>query len=330
MGWLTLIVALAISGVAAWYSIVGLMAIFAAAAIPIAIMGGVLEVGKLLTASWLYQNWKIAPRLLKTYLTAAVIVLMFITSMGIFGFLSKAHIDQTLVGGDNSLEIQSLDQQIEQEQRRIKDAELVIKQLDAAVQTLINYDRIRGKDGAIAVRQSQAVERSSLSGIISEASKNIKQLRDEKQPLQRQQLQLEAEVGPIKYIAALFYKDTNKNVLEEAVRWVIITIIFVFDPLAVLLVIAANMSLAKPKRIKTAVNVAKNWQEVQVETDEEPEAVDEPEPTVEVAEMEEQWQEPLYNDKSLREKQNEESLKNNGTFGPNKSVTAYGSNQEKS
>ena len=323
MGWLTLVVALAISGVAAWYSIVGLMAIFAAAAIPIAIMGGVLEVGKLLTASWLYQNWKIAPRLLKTYLTAAVIVLMFITSMGIFGFLSKAHIDQTLVGGDNSLEIQSLDQQIEQEQRRIKDAELVIKQLDAAVQALINYDRIRGRDGAIAVRQSQAVERASLSGIISEASKNIKQLRDEKQPLQRQQLQLEAEVGPIKYIAALFYTDTNKNVLEEAVRWVIITIIFVFDPLAVLLVIAANMSLSKPKRIKTAVNVAKDWEPVEVETDELM-AVDEPE-----TDQVETWKEPLYNDKSLREKQNEQSLKNNGTYGPNKTVTAYGSNQEK-
>lgn len=323
MAWLTLIVALAISGVAAWYSIVGLMAIFAAAALPIAIMGGVLEVGKLLTASWLYQNWKTAPKLLKSYLTTAVIVLMFITSMGIFGFLSKAHIDQTLVGGDNSLEIQSLDQQIEQEQRRIKDAEMVIRQLDTAVQTLIDYDRIRGKDGAIAVRQSQAVERTSLSGIISEASKNIKQLRDEKQPLQRQQLQLEAEVGPIKYIAALFYTDTNKNVLEEAVRWVIITIIFVFDPLAVLLVIAANMSLSKPKRIKTAVNVAKDWEPVEVETDELM-AVDEPE-----TDQVETWKEPLYNDKSLREKQNEQSLKNNGTYGPNKTVTAYGSKQEK-
>ena len=100
MGWLTLIVAIAISGVAAWYSIVGLMAIFAAAAIPIAVMGGVLEVGKLLTASWLYQNWQTCPKLLKSYLTASVVVLMFITSMGIFGFLSKAHIDQTLVGGD--------------------------------------------------------------------------------------------------------------------------------------------------------------------------------------------------------------------------------------
>ena len=159
MGWLTLIVAIAISGVAAWYSIVGLMAIFAAAAIPIAVMGGVLEVGKLLTASWLYQNWKTCPKLLKTYLTASVVVLMFITSMGIFGFLSKAHIDQTLVGGDNSLEIRAIDQQIEREQRRIKDAEMVITQLDKAVETLIEYDRIRGPEGAIAVRESQRMER---------------------------------------------------------------------------------------------------------------------------------------------------------------------------
>jgi hypothetical protein len=316
VAWLTLIVALAISGVAAWYSIVGLMAIFAAAALPIAIMGGVLEVGKLLTASWLYQNWKTAPKLLKSYLTTAVIVLMFITSMGIFGFLSKAHIDQTLVGGDNSLEIQSLDQQIEQEQRRIKDAELVIRQLDAAVQTLIDYDRIRGRDGAIAVRQSQAVERTSLSGIISEASKNIKQLREEKQPLQKQQLQLEAEVGPIKYIAELFVKDST-DVIDDAVRWVIITIIFVFDPLAVLLVIAANISLSKPKAIKKAVNVDDNWNEFSVETDEPIVATDTPDEMVEVQE----WSEELFQEESIREKrrkQNETAMRENGTFGNTK------------
>ena len=108
----TLLVAIAISAVAAWYSIVGLMAIFAAAAIPIAIMGGVLEVGKLLTASWLYQNWTKVPWLLKSYLTTAVVVLMFITSMGIFGFLSKAHLDQTLkTEGSNGLLIQNLERQ---------------------------------------------------------------------------------------------------------------------------------------------------------------------------------------------------------------------------
>ena len=123
MGFLTLFIAIAISAVAAWYSIVGLMAIFSAAAIPIAIMGGVLEVGKLVTASWLYQNWKKIPKTLKVYLTSAVIILMFITSMGIFGFLSKAHIDQTVVSGDNSLQITQLDKQIEREQRTINDAE---------------------------------------------------------------------------------------------------------------------------------------------------------------------------------------------------------------
>ena len=362
MGWLTLIVAIAISGVAAWYSIVGLMAIFAAAAIPIAVMGGVLEVGKLLTASWLYQNWKICPKLLKTYLTASVVVLMFITSMGIFGFLSKAHIDQTLVGGDNSLEIRAIDQQIEREQRRIKDAEMVITQLDKAVETLIEYDRIRGPQGAIAVRESQRVERGSLASIISEASDAIKQLRDEARPLQKQQLQLEAEVGPIKYIAALFYKDTNKSVLEEAVRWVIITIIFVFDPLAVLLIICANMTLSKPKKIKTAVNVADNWNDIEVEAEEEEiiVPVDDPTNTVEVVEMDikdevdfesettldrfieeekdwdekivDDWEEPLYNDPQIsgREAQNMEALRQNGTFGPNRSVTAYGNNQPKS
>ena len=366
MGWLTLIVAIAISGVAAWYSIVGLMAIFAAAAIPIAVMGGVLEVGKLLTASWLYQNWKICPKLLKTYLTGSVIVLMFITSMGIFGFLSKAHIDQTLVGGDNSIEIRAIDQQIVRQERRIKDAEMVITQLDQAVETLIEYDRIRGPQGAIAVRESQRMERGSLAGIISEASDRIKQLRDEARPLQKQQLQLEAEVGPIKYIAALFYEDTNKSVLEEAVRWVIITIIFVFDPLAVLLIICANMTLSKPKKMKTAVNVADDWKDIEVEMDEEVEeeliAVDDIDPnaTVEVVEMDikdevdfesettldrfieeekdwdekivDDWEEPLYNDPQIseREAQNMEALRQNGTFGPNRSVTAYGNNQPKS
>ena len=318
MGWLTLIVAIAISGVAAWYSIVGLMAIFAAAAIPIAVMGGVLEVGKLLTASWLYQNWKTCPKLLKTYLTGSVIVLMFITSMGIFGFLSKAHIDQTLVGGDNSLEIRAIDQQIERQQRRINDAEMVISQLDKAVETLIEYDRIRGPQGAIAVRESQRMERGSLAGIISEASDRIKQLRDEA-------------------IAALFYEETDKSVLEEAVRWVIITIIFVFDPLAVLLIICANMSLSKPKKIKTAVNVADDWKEIDVETDEVEEeeiiAVEEIDPTasvevVDLSEKDKDWHDDLYKDKDLenhfksikskRTEQNAKALKENGTFGPQK------------
>lgn len=240
---LALVSSIAIAGIAAWYSIIGLMAIFAASAVPIAIMGGVLEVGKLVTASWLYQNWKTTPLMMKSYLTASVVVLMLITSMGIFGFLARAHIEQSVVGGDNKLEIELLDLEISQEQRRIDDATKVINQLDQAVQTLINFDRIRGPQGSIAVRESQRDERKSLSGIIYEASEGIKRVRTKQKTLERQQLKIEAEVGPIRYVAALIYDDASKENIEHAVRWVMILIIFVFDPLAVLLLIAANQGL---------------------------------------------------------------------------------------
>ena len=272
-GILTLIVGLAISGVAAWYSIVGLMAIFAAAKIPIAIMGAVLEVGKLLTASWLYQFWDKTNTLLKSYFTIAVVVLMFITSMGIFGFLSKAHMDQTLTVGDNSLLIERIDRKIDREKVKITDAETVVAQLDKTVQVLIDYDRIRGESGAIAVRESQNEERATLSNIIDQAYSKIDTLSVEKLELDKEQLELEAEVGPIKYIAAFIYGDElDKTLLERAVRWIIITIIFVFDPLAVLLIVAANMTLKeamnKPKKVKitkAADATKKEWSEIKLE-----------------------------------------------------------------
>ena len=272
-GILTLIVGLAISGVAAWYSIVGLMAIFAAAKIPIAIMGAVLEVGKLLTASWLYQFWDKTNTLLKSYFTIAVVVLMFITSMGIFGFLSKAHMDQTLTVGDNSLLIERIDRKIDREKVKITDAETVVAQLDKTVQVLIDYDRIRGPSGAIAVRESQNDERATLSNIIDQAYNKIDTLSVEKLELDKEQLELEAEVGPIKYIAAFIYGDElDKTLLERAVRWIIITIIFVFDPLAVLLIVAANMTfkevMGKPKKMKItkAADARKEeWSEIKLE-----------------------------------------------------------------
>ena len=272
-GILTLLVGLAISGVAAWYSIVGLMAIFAAAKVPIAIMGAVLEVGKLLTASWLYQYWEKANKLIKGYFITAVVVLMFITSMGIFGFLSKAHMDQTLSVGDNSLLIERLDKKIDREQVRIKDAETVIGQLDKAVQVLIDYDRIRGPKGSIAVRESQNEERAQLTSVIDDAYLRIDDMSMEKLELDKEQLALEAEVGPIKYIAAFIYgDDLDSNLLDKAVRWIIVTIIFVFDPLAVLLIVAANMTLKeaynKPKKVKitkAADATKKEWAEIKLE-----------------------------------------------------------------
>ena len=247
--WLALIVAIAVSAIAAYYSIVGLVAIFAAAVIPVAIMGSALEVAKLVTVSWLYQNWKRTPKLLKYYLSAAVIILMLITSLGIFGFLSKAHIDQTLLSGDNTIQITQLDKQIERTQRSIDDAEKVIGQLDTQVETLIQYDRIRGPNGSIEVRKSQRGERAELNGIIDNAASKISALQTKRATLQKEQIKLEADVGPIRYVAELVYgSDVGSNQLETAVRWTIVFVITVFDPLAVLLLIAANMGLTKPKR----------------------------------------------------------------------------------
>jgi len=248
MGLLTLVMALAISGVAAWYSIAGLVAIFSGAATAIIIMGGVLEAGKLVTASWLYRNWKQTPFLLKSYLTSAVVVLMFITSMGIFGFLSKAHLEHSIsVGGTNELQITNLERQIERQQSIIADAETVLTQLDQQVSVLIEYDRIRGPTGSIAVRESQSDERQALNETIDAAYIRIDELQSTLTPLQQEKLAIEVEVGPLKYIAELIYGDQARDFFDEAVRWVILLIVFVFDPLAVLLLIAANMTLTQPK-----------------------------------------------------------------------------------
>ena len=232
--------ALFLSAVAAFYSIVGLVSIFPAAEIPIIIMGVSLEICKLVAASWLYRNWTTAPHFLKYYFSSAVIILSFITSMGIFGFLSKAHIEQTTVAGDNTLQIGLIDKKIQRQQKRIDDAELVISQLDQAVQTLMNYDRVRGPTGAIATREKQKPERLELNTIIDDAQVIVSDLQSQKFTLNKQQIAFEAEVGPIKYIADFIYGEADKKLIEKAVRGVIIIIVLVFDPLAIILLIAAN------------------------------------------------------------------------------------------
>jgi|TARA_B110000879_G_C11175151_1_gene515598 hypothetical protein len=251
MIYLTLITALSIAGVAAWYSILGLIAIFSGAVVPIAIMGGVLEVGKLVTATWLHQNWKRAPILMKTYLTASVLMLMVVTSLGIFGFLSKAHLETSISsGGNNSLRIENLERQIDNEQRKIDDAVLVIGQLDGQVQTLIDYDRVRGKEGAMAVRKGQSEERESLNNEINNSYANIEKFQDTLLPIRQSQLELEVEVGPLKYIAELIYGDNAVDHFDEAVRWVIILLIITFDPLAIVLLLAASMGFRDKKLSK--------------------------------------------------------------------------------
>ena len=240
---LLLLSALAVSTVAGYFSIVGLTALFPAAFAAIVAMGIVLEIAKLVTASWLYRYWSKTALVMKTYFTLAVIILSVITSMGIFGFLSKAHLEHSVSTGDNSLQIARLDRRIETEKRRIADAETVLAQLDNTVQTLIDYDRIRGDDGAIATRENQAEEREQLNASIDSAIASIDALSEEKLVLDTEQLLIEVEVGPLLYVAEMIYGDTEKETLDKTVRFVIILLILVFDPLAILLVVAANMSL---------------------------------------------------------------------------------------
>ena len=306
---LTLLSALSISGVAIFYSVIGLATIFPGAFVPVVIMGGVLEVGKLITASWLYRNWRFTPFMLKTYLTTAVIILSLITSMGIFGFLSKAHVEQNLASDTVTSRIEILEgkilaeekyierqnqvllriqnkddsgvnrfnQDIAIEQKKIDDAYARIQVLDADVEAFTSRNKGFGGTGRVKqgleLREKQGPEREALMLKIEKASQKIDELRakndasldgieaqiqiaeknifdatgriDEHllaiEPLKGQVMKLESEVGPIRYIAEFVYgEEADRNLLEEAVRWVIITIIFVFDPLAVLLLIASQ------------------------------------------------------------------------------------------
>ena len=360
MALLTLLTALSISAVAIYYSILGLAAIFAGAAIPIMVMGSVLEVGKLVTASWLYQNWKVAPRFIKAYLSIAVVVLMFITSMGIFGFLSKAHVEQTSLGTIGQEKLSTINEKLLRSENRIErwstDIDRLMKGEDVRVDILIDkelveldklYARIDNekqalrdqadkdielqnnrlkqaqerKEADIAAAQERfkgAFSKKGLDEAIAKATANelavasaaqkiiveiqnklkedlasvdakyaeqiasieeiiqdyknqantktgdiegkiialedqieaeqdkIDQVNEDKIVLMSKQAQLEVEVGPLKYIAEFVYgQEADQNLLEAAVRWVIIIIIIVFDPLAVLLLIAANMSFIR-------------------------------------------------------------------------------------
>jgi hypothetical protein len=240
----TLITALTISAVAAYYSIVGLTAIFSAAVIPIIIMGASLEVGKVVAAVWLKLNWQRAKLTYKLYLVPAVAFLMLLTSMGIFGFLSKAHSDQSLVTGDAMSRVLIYDEKITTEKDNIAQAKKALEQMNAQVdQMLSRTDSERGTDKAVIVRKQQAKERAELQASINKSQKEIQRLQTERAPLAAESRKIEAEVGPIKYIAALLYGDNpDQNILERAVRWVIIIIVLVFDPLALVLILAAQQS----------------------------------------------------------------------------------------
>ena len=248
LAWLLLLTGLTISAVAIYYSVVGLAAIFSAAVIPIIVMGSALEVAKLVCASWLKANWTQAPRLMKIYMTTAVIVLMLITSMGIFGFLSKAHSDQSLVSGDVLAKISVYDEKIKTAKENIDANRKALKQMDESVDQVMGRSQDeKGADKAVALRRGQAKERTRLLSEITAEQKVIAQLSEERAPIAAEVRKVEAEVGPLKYIAAFVYGATDESVLERAVTWVIITIIVVFDPLAVIMLLAAQMTFSWKK-----------------------------------------------------------------------------------
>jgi hypothetical protein len=241
---ITLFVALTLSAVAAYYSMIGLTAIFAAAVIPILVMGGALEVAKITVTVWLHKNWNRTPLGMKAYLSFAVIMLMFITSMGIFGFLSKAHMDQGVPSGDIAAKVQVFDDKIAIEKSNIDSSKTALAQMDAQVNELLGRTKdANGANRAVAVRKQQAKDRKQLQADIATAQANIAKITEERAPLASEMRKIEVEVGPIKYIAALVYGDNaDANMLESAVRWVIIILVSVFDPLAVVMIIAANKS----------------------------------------------------------------------------------------
>ncbi len=247
-GILLLTIALIISAVAAFYSIMGLTAIFAAAVTPIIIMGAALEVGKVATTVWLHKYWHRAAWQFKLYLVPAILVLMLITSMGIFGFLSKAHLDQTVPAGDVQAQVQILDEKIKTERDNIDANKRALLQMDQQVDQMLGRTTDdRGANRAVQIRRNQAKERKQLQSEIS---------------------QVEAEVGPVKYIAALIYGDNpDANLLEKAVRWVIILLVLVFDPLALVLILAADQTFewAREERRKR-----KDWHQEWVPYSENP------------------------------------------------------------
>ena len=240
MKWLTLGTSLTLAATAAYFSIVGLMTIFSGAVIGIAIMATVLEISKLVSAAWLHYEWDRINNLVRGYFTAAVIVLMLITSMGIFGFLSKAHIDSALVSDTYSLEASIIDTRMAAEQSKLKAAQDRIESLDYVLETSQPKDRnyVNGR---------QTEERNNLAITIDKAVDSIVQYNEQKLPIQRLQLEQESELGPVKYIADMIYGSNAKEYYDDAVRWIILVIIFVFDPLAIMLLIVSTAAFKRDR-----------------------------------------------------------------------------------
>ena len=243
--YLVLMMGLILTSIAGYFSVVGLATIFSGAFWSVIIMASGLEVSKVVATSWLYRNWRITPLLIRCYMLSSIIILIGITSIGVFGYLSKAHLEVTInAQGSNAIRITQIEQQIRIAEEKIVDAKATKQILDADIKTLQSYDRIRGPEGAIAVRQGQQDQRNALDKIIFDAQERIAVSQEALVPLKTVQLNQEAEIGPLKYIAELIYGEEAKDHFDVAVRWIIIILVCVFDPLAIVMILAGNVGLS--------------------------------------------------------------------------------------
>jgi hypothetical protein len=250
INYIALLTSLLVAGVAAWFSVVGLATIFSGSWWPVIIMGGVLEIGKLVTAGFLHIQWTQINALMKTYLTVAVVILMLITSLGIFGFLAKANIEQNLQGDSYSLELSIIDKRITSKEAQLRRLEDRLLGMDNIINTARPEDR-----NYIDGRQKQ--ERSDIALAVDPIVDSIVELTQEKLPLQRLQLEQDGEIGPIKYVAEMIYGEDAVDKIDNAARILILFIIFAFDPLAVLLLVSSLGLIARQRDlpVDTAGNI---------------------------------------------------------------------------
>jgi hypothetical protein len=276
MIFLTFLTAMALSGVAAYYSVIGLAAIFPGSFWPVVLMGSVLEGAKLVTVSWLYRNWKEIPILMKSYLVIATFILMLITSMGIFGYLSKAHLEHSSDAAPLINKIALIDEKIKVSKENVNVNRKALKQMDEAVdQVMGRSSDEKGAEKAVVIRRGQQKERGRILAEIEAEQKKIGGLNEERMPMATEAQKTAADLGPIKYVAELIYDSGDANVVDKAVRLVIMLIMVVFDPLAVLLLIAANMSI-QDRRVNGSVQ--KSDEELPPVPPIKEELVEEPEP----------------------------------------------------
>lgn len=236
------IVAILISIAAGTISVIGLAAMFSGAFWAVVIVASILEVAKVVTATWLEQHWKYLEWKLKGYLVSAVIVLMLITSLGIYGFFARAHIEQQIqmTTGETS-RLPLVVSKITVEKQKLEDLDKQIAQIDNALSAMTEKSKAtRDAKAALDAAKNQRKSREELVAKKDQIFEGLTTLETEKSRLENVVKKHEVEVGPLKYLANLYYGEANENQLEQAVRFLILTLVFVFDPLAIALLIAAN------------------------------------------------------------------------------------------